>query len=61
MTGAERALLFAIRNTVDALLLGSGAPVPPEPCRHEERESAPDSTLGNPRYQCARCHAPVEA
>lgn len=60
MTEAEKALLFAIRNTIDALLMGSGAAPDPGPCLHPEREQAPDSTWGNPHWRCAVCKVRVE-
>jgi hypothetical protein len=59
MTESERALLFAMRNTIDALLMGVGAPVAPQPCAHDEVELGPTSTLGNPQYQCVRCKQAV--
>lgn len=58
MTEAEKAQLFAIRNIVDAMLMGSAAP-DPAPCIHPEREEAPDSTWGNRRERCAVCKAPL--
>ena len=60
MTEAERSLLFAMRNLVDALLLSSEPQERPS-CPHVEREPAPDATLGHPSWRCARCHQPVEA
>lgn len=61
MTDAERALLYSIRNIVDALLLSVEAPgVEPATCPHDQREPAPTSTLGNEQWWCARCHAPLE-
>lgn len=61
MTESEKALLFAMRNTIDALLMGVGVAPDPAPCIHPESEPAPDSTLGNPRIRCAVCHAPLDA
>ncbi len=60
MNEAEQAQLFAIRNIVDALLLGAGALTPPPACAHPEREPDPESTWGNPLERCAICKARLD-
>lgn len=60
MTEAEKAQLFAIRNIVDAMLMGSSVAPDPAPCIHPEREADPLSTLGRPMWRCAVCKARIE-